>query len=654
MIGTIKISQLPPAEAITGNENLIVNQDGDTRLTTVDDVLGIITYVNASGISTLSQGLTGSPSISVSSLNVSGVSTLGTLQVSSGIVTATSGIVTYYGDGSKLQNIISGVGIQSTGTLIGSGITTLNFIGAGNTFSVNGSTVNISIQGGASSQWVTNSSGIHTLSNVGIGTTNPLQRFQVGSINQYVPTLVAIASTIGITTTLITGISTSSITIGLEILALNNIISSGTTVTSIGSSTITIGTASLNAGIQTNVSLTFGVRNDSHVVSIAATGNVGLGTTNPTSKLHVVGDIKLDDGGSFVTTVQCVTPTANRTISFPDRTGTVALVGGSSGQAIYNNGGVLEGINTMTFDGTTVTLAGRMINSYTSVASAPSKTFTGTWFTGGTSTTTKPHFLIEPAGTTSTAWSTSGTGLGVNAASGFAGNLLDLQVGGVSQVRATSTGRLNAAEVGLVNGVLATWSNGATVSATTGIVFAWTNNEIRVAGTAFIGWASANPTAAGADLQLHRDAANTLAQRNGTNAQKTNIYDTYASATDYHRVTIATARATLSAVSGASVTAAGLIPAGAVVMGVTSKVTTALGTANGTTGYKIGTGADDDRWGAITGTAAGTTSDNRNWTAGTIECFPAATDVIVTATGGNFNGTGVIYLSVQYIAGEAD
>jgi hypothetical protein len=89
-------------------------------------------------------------------------------------------------------------------------------------------------------------------------------------------------------------------------------------------------------------------------------------------------------------------------------------------------------------------------------------------------------------------------------------------------------------------------------------------------------------------------------------------------------------------------------------MGVTSKVTTALGTANGTTGYKIGTGADDDRWGAITGTAAGTTSDNRNWTAGTIECFPSATDVIVTATGGNFNGTGVIYLSVQYMAGEAD
>jgi hypothetical protein len=80
-----------------------------------------------------------------------------------------------------------------------------------------------------------------------------------------------------------------------------------------------------------------------------------------------------------------------------------------------------------------------------------------------------------------------------------------------------------------------------------------------------------------------------IEQRNGTSAQTSRVYDTYTSATDYHRIAIATARATLSAVSGASVTATALIPAGAVVMGVTSKVTTALGTTNSTTGYKIGT-----------------------------------------------------------------
>jgi hypothetical protein len=57
-------------------------------------------------------------------------------------------------------------------------------------------------------------------------------------------------------------------------------------------------------------------------------------------------DLKLDDGGTFTTTVQCVTPTANRTISFPDLTGTVALVAGSNGQVPYNASGVLAGSST--------------------------------------------------------------------------------------------------------------------------------------------------------------------------------------------------------------------------------------------------------------------------------------------------------------------
>jgi len=369
---------------------------------------------------------------------------------------------------------------------------------------------------------------------------------------------------------------------------------------------------------------------------LAASPNLVWDDVN--DELEVGGDVVLDDGGTFTTTLQTVTPTQNRTISFPDATGTVGLVAGSSGQLLYNASGANAGASTLTYDGSILTTSGRFINSYNATASSPAKAFTGTWFTGGTSTTTKPQVVIEPTGTTSTSWSTSGTGLGVNAASGFAGKLLDLQVNGTSQFAVDAAGGTGVTCVRLQASNRIDAVNLIAVGGGTNI----TSGEYRlgVLGTM--------------DTILARDAANTLAQRNGTNAQKTNIYDTFTSSTDYHRVTIATARATLSNVSGASVTATGLIPAGAVVMGVTSKVTTALGTANGTTGYKIGTGADDDRWGAITGTAAGTTSDNRNWTAGTIECFPSATDVIVTATGGNFNGTGVIYLSVQYMAGEAD
>jgi hypothetical protein len=57
------------------------------------------------------------------------------------------------------------------------------------------------------------------------------------------------------------------------------------------------------------------------------------------------------DGGTYTTTLQTITPTAARTISFPDATGTVALVAGSSGQITYNNAGVNAGSANFTFDG---------------------------------------------------------------------------------------------------------------------------------------------------------------------------------------------------------------------------------------------------------------------------------------------------------------
>jgi hypothetical protein len=180
--------------------------------------------------------------------------------------------------------------------------------------------------------------------------------------------------------------------------------------------------------------------------------------------LEVGGDINLDDGGSFQTTLQLVTPTAARTITFPDATGTVGLVAGSTGQLVYNNAGAYSGLSGVTTDGTDITLTGRFISSLNGAASAPPGTFTGTWFTGGTATTTKPQVLIEPTGTTSTAWSTSGTGLGVNAASGFAGNLLDLQINGTSRAVVTGAGLVGIGTSAPAS-TLAVQRNGSTVSA---------------------------------------------------------------------------------------------------------------------------------------------------------------------------------------------
>ncbi len=74
----------------------------------------------------------------------------------SGALTATS----YYGDGSTLTGV--GVGIQSGGEVVGSGITTLNFIGVGNTFKVTGNTVDISIEGGGGGGAGLSTNGIST------------------------------------------------------------------------------------------------------------------------------------------------------------------------------------------------------------------------------------------------------------------------------------------------------------------------------------------------------------------------------------------------------------------------------------------------------------------------------------------------------------
>ena len=176
--------------------------------------------------------------------------------------------------------------------------------------------------------------------------------------------------------------------------------------------------------------------------SSAFGGDADLTWNKTTNVMTVTGDVNLSDGGTYTTTLQTITPTAARTISFPDATGTVALVGGSSGQLLYNNAGANAGLSTVTTDGTSVTLTGRFISSLNGAASAPPGTFTGTWFTGGTATTTKPQVVIEPTGATSTAWSTSGTGFGVNAASGFAGNLLDLQLNGTSRAVVTGAGNV--------------------------------------------------------------------------------------------------------------------------------------------------------------------------------------------------------------------
>ena len=93
-------------------------------------------------------------------------------------------------NGTAIATLFSGasqVGIQSGGVQIGAGITQLNFIGLGNTFAVNGTTVDVSISGnsGAGGTWSSYTAGIATTKSVGINTNNLDDNDLVGVGNSF-------------------------------------------------------------------------------------------------------------------------------------------------------------------------------------------------------------------------------------------------------------------------------------------------------------------------------------------------------------------------------------------------------------------------------------------------------------------------------------
>lgn len=186
--------------------------------------------------------------------------------------------------------------------------------------------------------------------------------------------------------------------------------------------------------------------------------------------------------------------------------------------------------------GDTPTWTGAHTWSKNSAVSVPTMTATGTWITGGSATTNKPHFLIEPAGTTSTGWQTTGTGLGINAAAAFAGSLLDMQVAGVSKLRVKSDGALQMAGGSGVEvwNTTATGVNGSRVLHFNNYLnFNDGNGAGMIAASALeihIGPVlslSNGVSSTRGDVVLLRDAAaDILALRRTTNAQTLRVYGT--------------------------------------------------------------------------------------------------------------------------------
>ena len=137
------------------------------------------------------------------SLNIRGsevrIGQTGSTQVGLKYVSSNGQVVVYNQGARKLETNSTGVkvtgtfqgasevGIQSGGVQIGAGITQLNFIGLGNTFAVNGTTVDVSISGnsGAGGTWRTYTAGIATNKSVGVNTNNLDDNDLVGVGNSF-------------------------------------------------------------------------------------------------------------------------------------------------------------------------------------------------------------------------------------------------------------------------------------------------------------------------------------------------------------------------------------------------------------------------------------------------------------------------------------
>ena len=238
----------------------------------------------------------------------------------------------------------------------------------------------------------------------------------------------------------------------------------------------------------------------------AAQGTLADSATQP-------GDDAADLGSGAATDGYVLTADGAGGAAWEAAAGGGGTPGGTDTQVQFNDGGAFGGASGFTFDKANNTLG---LGGGTITADDPIIDMAQTWNNAAVT------FTAIKANVTSTA-------------SAAASLLMDLQVGGVSLASVRKDGRLTLSQTfqeiatqNTLSFILAGTSSNArfTLSGSdlflgSGVRVSWRDNAASNSGTI--------------DLILLRDAANTLAQRNGVNAQAFNLYNTYTDASNYER-----------------------------------------------------------------------------------------------------------------------
>jgi hypothetical protein len=466
-----------------------------------------------------------------------------------------------------------------------------------------------------------------------------------------------------------------------------------------GSGTVTV----VSAGSLTSTALVTGggsqtIQTPSATATLSSGGNISTPGTVTTPSLILSGT----GGNVTISTTGTVTPytfnfpsavAATPTTMFLRGDGTWQVpssstaAGGSNTQVQYNNSTTLGGISGVTSNGTTMTFASgdllatlpQLTTGINDANGNPLFRFTATASAVYGFTVTNAALAGNPllSVTTPTAVSTTtaGTGFNITAAPAVAGTVTSgAAAGGAITLTGGAAARLTS---GNANGGAVVVVGGAGIgTGVTGIFDATGVSQVVApvgtagvpaytfsgnlttgiyGGTAVIALSMSGTekhafTSTLAELQTVEpfggSATANLGASNGTWGDE---YVAGANSTHGEYMHIQSATTTVSSATGATISASNLIPAGSIVIGVDSRVTTAF-TGGTITAISIGDGTTAAMWSSATGITLGSVTNSTNYiSTWTPRLYSAATSVVVTSTG-TFGSVGTIRLTVYFIS----